>query len=123
MHTLLAGLHVEELEFRADDGPDGWVPLRIVSLPPDVSGGTRRRPVVIFLHATGEWQVVDGVDVAVKGRAAECVDQSRKCDGEWHVSSHSVTRILLHRAALMSPASGDWQVEAMRRYPRTPYKN
>ena len=61
VQTLVAGLHVEELEFRADDGPDGWVPLRIVSLPPGGSGETRRRPVVIFLHATGEWHIVDGV--------------------------------------------------------------
>ena len=48
-----SGLRIEELEFRADDGPDGWVPLRIVSLPRGDSGEARQQPVVIFLHATG----------------------------------------------------------------------
>ncbi len=55
---LCAGLHVEELEYRADDGPDGWVPLRIVAPMVDGAGRMRRLPTVIFLHATGKSHVV-----------------------------------------------------------------
>ena len=55
----VTGLHVEELEFRADDGPDGWVPLRLISMLPGNPGESRRRPVVIFLHATGMQHAAD----------------------------------------------------------------
>ena len=50
-----AGLHAEELEYRADEGPEGWVPLRIVSpaRAPGAAAQLRPLPVVIFLHATG----------------------------------------------------------------------
>ena len=49
------GLRVEELEYRADAGPEGWVPLRIVRPPePSAGGAPAQLPTVIFLHATGE---------------------------------------------------------------------
>ena len=47
-----AGLLTEELEYRADEGPEGWVPLLVVRLPRS-PGAAALLPAVIFLHATG----------------------------------------------------------------------
>lgn len=50
----LRDLHVEDLWYRSDDSPQGWVPLRLVQCPPaDGAAGRRRLPVIILLHPTG----------------------------------------------------------------------
>ena len=69
MATFGAGLHVEELEYRADNGPDGWVPLRIVARPADAPDRPSQLPVVILLHATGELHLTRWVYVTGNGCA------------------------------------------------------
>jgi len=115
VHILVVGLHVEEWECRADDGPDGWVPLRIVSLPRGVSGEARRRPVVIFLHATGEWQGTDGVNADARWQAAECGNQSLK---PCIYTTWGVTGMLSHGAALVREPKRDHLL--VRAMPRSP---
>jgi len=51
--ALAANVTVEELQYHTDDGPQGWVPLRVVS-PPRSGSGDVLRSAVVFLHGTGE---------------------------------------------------------------------
>lgn len=43
------GLQYEELEYCTEDGPQGWVPLLMISSERQ----TGPKPLVVFLHATG----------------------------------------------------------------------
>lgn len=49
-------LHVEELEYKSDSSPQGWVPLRIVKKIPQSESPThsQRLPAIIMLHPTGQ---------------------------------------------------------------------
>lgn len=79
-----AGLHVEELEFcteEASSSSQGWVPLRILQAGPS----SRKRPCVIFLHATGssmDSQHAKMVEYATAGyitAAIDCRYHGRRC--------------------------------------------
>ena len=48
----LSGLSIEDLEYQSDDGLQGWVPLRLASLPKDQQP-PRRLPTIVLLHPTG----------------------------------------------------------------------
>ena len=75
------------------------MPLRIVSLPqPGVSDEPRRRPAVIFLHATGRSHASDVS--CEKDGAVELGNQCRKPDIRHHVFQWSVAIMLSDEAAL-----------------------